>query len=100
MATLNKSSGLRQGPHASGIMILAAGMGKRMRSPLPKVLQPIGGQPLLFHILDGVKEKAPRSPIAIIVGHGREKVEAAVRENPAFSALNITFIVQAEQKGT
>jgi bifunctional UDP-N-acetylglucosamine pyrophosphorylase/glucosamine-1-phosphate N-acetyltransferase len=81
-------------------MILAAGQGKRMRSSLPKVLHSICGRPLLFHILDRVLEAAPEAPIAIVVGHGREQVEAAVRSEDSFSRMNISFVHQLEQKGT
>jgi bifunctional UDP-N-acetylglucosamine pyrophosphorylase/glucosamine-1-phosphate N-acetyltransferase len=82
------------------VMILAAGQGKRMQSSLPKVLHEIGGEPLLFHILDRVLETAPRAPVALVVGHGREKVEAAVKGAPRFAGMDITYIHQAEQRGT
>jgi bifunctional UDP-N-acetylglucosamine pyrophosphorylase/glucosamine-1-phosphate N-acetyltransferase len=81
-------------------MILAAGQGKRMQSQLPKVLHEIGGEPMLFHILRRVLETDPQAPVAIVVGHGREKVEAAVRANPDFARMSITFVHQAEQRGT
>ena len=100
MATLNKLSRVRQGDPCSSVLILAAGMGKRMRSPLPKVLHSIGGQPLVFHILDRVRESAPKASIGIVVGHGREQVEAAIRANPDLRDLKISFIHQSEQKGT
>lgn len=87
-----------------GVMILAAGMGKRMRSPLPKVLHEIGGQSMLFHILDRLAEVLPSASIALVVGHGRELVEKAVRSaqaiRPHYKDLKISFIHQAEQKGT
>jgi bifunctional UDP-N-acetylglucosamine pyrophosphorylase/glucosamine-1-phosphate N-acetyltransferase len=92
-------TGTMTGPVA-GIIILAAGQGKRMKSSLPKVLHSISGQPLLFHILDRVREAAPSAPVAIVVGHGREQVEAAVRSEAAFSKMDISFAVQKEQKGT
>lgn len=85
---------------AAGILILAAGQGKRMRSSLPKVLHPVCGQPILFHILRRVKEAAPKASIAIVVGHGREKVEEAVRAEAEFSDLSIEFVFQPEQLGT
>jgi bifunctional UDP-N-acetylglucosamine pyrophosphorylase/glucosamine-1-phosphate N-acetyltransferase len=81
-------------------MVLAAGLGKRMRSSLPKVLHEIGGQPLLFHILETVLEAAPEASIAIVVGHGRELVEEKVRKNPRFSSLDLHFVLQSEQRGT
>lgn len=83
-----------------GVMILGAGLGKRMRSSLPKVLHPVGGNPMLFHILSGVKKVSPEAAIGIVVGYGREQVEAAVHSHSDFSDLNITFIHQPEQKGT
>lgn len=85
---------------APGVLILAAGLGKRMKSQLPKVLHEIGGQPLLFHILDQVRIAAPEARVAVVVGHGREKVEAAVRASARFSGLPVDFIHQTEQKGT
>lgn len=83
-----------------GVIILAAGQGKRMQSRLPKVLHEIGGEPMLFHILRRVQETAPEVPVAIVVGHGREKVESAVRADPDFAKMEITFVHQAEQRGT
>lgn len=82
------------------ITILAAGMGKRMRSPLPKVLHEVRGRPLLFHILDRIQEVSPNIPIAVVVGHAREKVEEAIHSCPDFSKMDISFIYQQEQKGT
>ena len=90
----------REGSARAAVLILAAGLGKRMRSPLPKVLHPVGGQPLLFHILDQVREGAPQARIGIVVGNGREQVETAVAGNAAYAGLEIDFIHQAEQKGT
>jgi len=88
-----------------GVIVLAAGLGKRMKSPLPKVLHEIAGEPILFHILQGLRTAcvaldAPDLEIGIVVGHGREKVEAAVRGHPEFADLNLSFLVQSEQKGT
>ncbi len=85
---------------SAGIIILAAGQGKRMKSSLPKVLHSISGQPLLFHILERVREAAPKSSVAVVVGHGREQVEAAVRSEAAFAEMDISFVHQREQKGT
>lgn len=96
-------------PAERGVIILAAGLGKRMKSPLPKVLHEIAGEPMLFHLLstlknvssgESVKKDASPLEIGIVVGHGREQVEKAVRENAEFKNLKITFLVQSEQKGT
>jgi bifunctional UDP-N-acetylglucosamine pyrophosphorylase/glucosamine-1-phosphate N-acetyltransferase len=80
----------------NGVIILAAGIGKRMKSALPKVLHEIGGQPLIFHIIQSVKEAKPDASIAIVVGHEKEKVQAAIESR--FS--DITFITQPHAGGT
>ena len=43
------------------IVILAAGQGKRMKSALPKVLQPLAGKPLLEHVLETALALAPKA---------------------------------------
>ena len=75
------------------ILVLAAGVGKRMRSSLPKVLQPLAGQPLLGHVLATARELSPRKVI-VVHGHGAE----AVRE--AFNGEKVEWVLQAEQLGT
>ena len=75
------------------ILVLAAGIGKRMRSSLPKVLQPLAGRPLLGHVLATARELAPRKVI-VVHGHGAE----AVRE--AFKGEKLEWVLQAEQLGT
>jgi bifunctional UDP-N-acetylglucosamine pyrophosphorylase/glucosamine-1-phosphate N-acetyltransferase len=75
------------------IIVLAAGLGKRMRSGLPKVLHPLAGRPLLAHVLDTARELAPRK-IVVVHGHGAEKVRAAFPDN------HIEWALQAEQLGT
>lgn len=83
------------------LLILAAGLGKRMKSELPKVLHEVCGEPMLVHLLRSVKEATPPgTPIAIVVGHGREKVESTVLDRAEFSELKLDFIFQSEQKGT
>jgi bifunctional UDP-N-acetylglucosamine pyrophosphorylase / glucosamine-1-phosphate N-acetyltransferase len=75
------------------ILVLAAGVGKRMRSSLPKVLQPLAGQPLLGHVLATARELLPRKVI-VVHGHGAE----AVRQ--AFNGEKVEWVLQAEQLGT
>jgi bifunctional UDP-N-acetylglucosamine pyrophosphorylase/glucosamine-1-phosphate N-acetyltransferase len=78
-------------------VILAAGKGKRLRSSIPKVLHPVAGRPLLWHVLQTVRAARP-SRIVIVVGHGAGDVREAV------SSWGITpapvFVEQAEQLGT
>ncbi len=83
----------------TAVILLAAGLGKRMFSSLPKVLIPVCGRPMIFHILDRVQEVLPGSRVAIVVGHQKELVIQRVREE-GYSKLNIEFIHQVEQHGT
>ena len=53
------------------IVILAAGKGTRMLSEDPKVLAPIGGQPLLAHVIKTATQLTTEPPI-VIVGHGAD----------------------------
>ena len=78
---------------ALDIIVLAAGLGKRMRSDLPKVLHPLAGRPLLAHVLDAARALAPKS-IIVVHGHGAERVRAA------FPDKSISWALQAEQLGT
>lgn len=55
------------------VVILAAGQGKRMRSVLPKVLQPIAGKPMLTHVLAAARALAAKR-ICVVYGHGGEVV--------------------------
>jgi bifunctional UDP-N-acetylglucosamine pyrophosphorylase/glucosamine-1-phosphate N-acetyltransferase len=75
------------------VVILAAGQGKRMKSDLPKVLQPVAGRPLLKHVIDAARELAA-SDIHVVYGHGGERVRETL------AAENVTWALQAEQLGT
>ena len=78
---------------ALDIIVLAAGLGKRMRSELPKVLHPLAGRPLLGHVLDTARALKPRKML-VVHGHGAEKVRAA------FADPALVWVLQAEQLGT
>lgn len=82
----------------NSVIILAAGLGKRMFSSLPKPLIPVCGRSMLFHILDQVALVAPRSRVAVVVGHQKETVIQEVRLQNF--PLLIDFVEQTEQKGT
>ena len=71
-----------------------------MQSPLPKVLNEIGGKPIIYHILNQVMAVLPQANIAVVVGHGRDKVEAYVRQEERFRDLAIEFVHQPQQLGT
>lgn len=77
-------------------VVLAAGMGTRMKSRTPKMLHPILGKAMILHALEAVLPFADLPPV-VVVGHGSEAVkEAVVRAFPE----KIGFALQAEQLGT
>jgi bifunctional UDP-N-acetylglucosamine pyrophosphorylase/glucosamine-1-phosphate N-acetyltransferase len=75
------------------VVILAAGQGKRMKSDLPKVLQPLAGAPLLGHVVSRARTLNPSS-MHVVYGHGGDAVRAALAKE------NLTWALQAEQLGT
>jgi len=75
------------------IIILAAGKGTRMHSSQPKVLHPVGGKPILGHVLDCAKSLDP-AKIIVIYGYGGDKVQHA------FEDEDIIWAEQKEQLGT
>ena len=75
------------------IVILAAGMGKRMQSALPKVLHPLAGKPLLSHVIETARTLSP-TRLCVIYGHGGDAVPEACK------AEDITFAKQEPQLGT
>ncbi|MTV39037.1 bifunctional UDP-N-acetylglucosamine diphosphorylase/glucosamine-1-phosphate N-acetyltransferase GlmU [Duganella radicis] len=77
------------------VVILAAGMGKRMQSALPKVLHPLAGKPLLQHVLDTARSLSA-SRLCVIYGHGG----AAVQELLARQPEQVATAFQEKQLGT
>ena len=75
------------------VIILAAGEGKRMRSALPKVLQPLSGRALLARVLDAAGSLEPQA-IHVVYGHGGDSVRAQFADWP------LQWAEQAEQLGT
>ena len=75
------------------IVILAAGLGKRMHSMLPKVLHPLAGKPLLAHVLDTARALSPRQ-ICVVYGHGGEAVPKALED------AAVVWVRQEPQLGT
>ncbi|MGE4335514.1 MAG: bifunctional UDP-N-acetylglucosamine diphosphorylase/glucosamine-1-phosphate N-acetyltransferase GlmU [Pigmentiphaga sp.] len=76
------------------IVVLAAGMGKRMRSDLPKVLHPIAGKPMLAHVLDNAAALGP-DRVVLVTGHGGHQVQEACADR-----ARLHFAVQEPQLGT
>ena len=75
------------------IIILAAGQGTRMKSPLPKVLHPVAGQPMLQHVVNVARGLKP-SAIHVVVGHGAQDVKDAM------GSEQLQWVVQEQQLGT
>ncbi|HYF60147.1 MAG TPA: bifunctional UDP-N-acetylglucosamine diphosphorylase/glucosamine-1-phosphate N-acetyltransferase GlmU [Burkholderiaceae bacterium] len=75
------------------VTVLAAGMGKRMRSDLPKVLHALAGRPLLGHVLDTARGLSP-GRIVVVHGHGGERVVGAL------DAPDLGWARQEPQLGT
>ncbi len=79
------------------VLILAAGLGKRMKSQQAKVLHDLGGRPLIAHVCRAAQSLNPRK-IYVVVGHQGEKVGAAVREE--LNEDRAVLINQPRQLGT
>src|SRR5512143_4105814 len=73
-------------------VVLAAGQGTRMKSALPKVLHPLGGQPLVCYAVDMATAVTGRPPV-LVVGYAGEQVRAVAGERAR-------YVWQAEQLGT
>lgn len=87
------------------VLILAAGLGTRMKSDQAKVLHKLGSRPLIAHVLRTAAALNPEN-IFVVVGHQAEKVEAAAKaafgktdEGPAMTE-RLKFVTQDKQLGT
>ena len=78
------------------VLIIAAGLGTRMKSKRAKVLHELGGSPLIAYVVRAAHALEPRS-IVTVVGYQAEEVERAVRAEVGELA---TFVVQEKQCGT
>ncbi len=78
-------------------VVLAAGMGTRMRSERAKVLHELAGRTILARALEPIAGLKPR-PIVVVVGHQAEAVESAARAAVPDTAIGVAR--QAEQRGT
>src|SRR5450631_4776550 len=75
------------------VVILAAGQGKRMNSDLPKVLQPLAGEPLLQHVIRSARG-LDAAALYVVYGHGGPQVQQALAHE------EVEWVLQADQLGT
>lgn len=78
-----------------GAVILAAGLGKRMNSDLPKVVHKVAGQPIVRWVVQACRE-AGANPIVLVIGYGGD----AVRQVFAGDDRDIRYAIQDKQLGT
>ena len=76
------------------VAVLAAGKGTRMKSDLPKVLQPLAGATLVERVLANCRHLVPQRQL-LIVGHQAERVERSLSSVPG-----LEFVLQQPQNGT
>lgn len=81
-------------PKTPAIVILAAGLGTRMKSDKAKVLHEIHGKPMIEYVVATARKIAPEG-VVVVVGHQADLVEAAVR-----TRHTARFALQPEQLGT
>ena len=78
---------------ALAVVVLAAGMGTRMKSKIPKMLHEAAGRPLLEHVLRAVQPLNPER-VVVVVGHGSSLVKDRMK------AYDVTYVIQEQQLGT
>jgi len=78
------------------IVVLAAGKGKRMGVDVPKVLVPLKGEPVLYHILRSVRAAGIDSRPIIVVGENKPLVAASLTDG----GFDVEYAMQSEQLGT
>lgn len=75
------------------VVILAAGMGKRMKSDIPKVLHPVLGRRMLSYVYDAALSLSPKR-IVVVVGHGADDVKKVS------DSTKLVYVTQTKQLGT
>ncbi len=80
------------------IVILAAGVGKRMKSSLPKVLHQICGRPMICHVLDAIGT-FKESHIVVVVPPNETEIENTVRQF-THTKFKPKFAIQEKPLGT
>ena len=76
------------------VVILAAGLGQRMKSKRAKVLHRAGGRTLIEHVVDTASRITPPDRITIVVGHQADQVKSIL------NGAAVRFAIQPEQRGT
>jgi bifunctional UDP-N-acetylglucosamine pyrophosphorylase/glucosamine-1-phosphate N-acetyltransferase len=84
-------------PSPVDVLVLAAGLGTRMKSGVAKVLHQLDGRPLIAHVCRTAAKLEPRR-IYVVVGHQAEQVQAAVESRLGKDGAE--FVRQVEQRGT
>lgn len=75
------------------VVILAAGLGTRMKSKLPKMLHPLLGKPMVAYAVETALESGAER-VVVVLGHGAEEVRQALKGYP------LEYVVQERQLGT
>lgn len=75
------------------VVVLAAGEGKRMRSRVPKVMLPVGGRPMLAHVLDTAVALGAGA-VHVVYGHGGDAVRESFAQSP------VRWVAQGDRLGT
>lgn len=79
------------------VIVLAAGQGTRMKSARPKVLQTLGGRPMLGHVIDAARALGAAG-IHVVIGHGADAVQRWAGK--AYQADALQWAQQRQQLGT
>lgn len=98
LATAHKTGGTVPG---LAVVVMAAGLGKRMQSKHAKVLHPVAGKPMVLYSIDlGLRVAGDR--IAVVVGHQAERVSQVIKDAMAGrnGHMPVTVVEQREQLGT
>ncbi len=94
LAQLQSISGL-------GAIVMAAGLGKRMRSKVAKVLHPVGGRPMVLYAVE-IAERIAGGGVVVVVGHQGDRVRAILegRRPPRGAAPRTRVVEQGDLLGT
>jgi bifunctional UDP-N-acetylglucosamine pyrophosphorylase/glucosamine-1-phosphate N-acetyltransferase len=80
-------------------IVMAAGMGTRMNSKLPKVLHPLLDKPLLSYVLEAVQALNPVQTV-VVVGHQAEQIISQFGGKSTAQQQSLSFAIQSPQLGT